>query len=200
MILILCSPRTGSSLVTKIFHEHGCWIGNVRSKPNNHGYVHYENEDLRNVVKSIVNTNTIEHVWGYPIAVKKEYKKKLDNIIDAIQPKNPWCFKVLADYGPLFFHRKPRLIYIRRDQKQAIESMAEKGRKPDKDKIAKIHHQRIKLMKSYEYELGGRWVNTDELIDGNYESIREAIEFSGLTFNPDIVESVIDQSKWHHRR
>ena len=55
LILIICSPHTGSSLVARIFWRHGCWLDNeTSSKVSRYGYVTYESQKIKPVVNQQV--------------------------------------------------------------------------------------------------------------------------------------------------
>lgn len=204
MILILAAPRTGSSLVTHIFAEHGVWIGECKGE---HGFKYkiYENLALRNTVIAITKRAFKERGYkrsfGDPIPINNNDKQQIAAVVRDLKPVDPWCFKVAVDYAELFFQFEPKLIFVRRDPEQAIESLIEKGSRQSQRKLAEeVHTRRVNLMEKYAEEKGGVWVNTDELLEGDYSSIKQAIEYVGLKFDRKIVDRVIDPKKWHHKR
>ena len=201
MILILAAPRTGSSLVAHIFHEHGVWIGDVKGN-NGFDYKVYENLELRSAVINIAKREWKgkTRVWGKPIPANKINREVVAKVVEEIRPKEPWLYKTAVDYAGLFFQFDPQLIFIRRDPEQAIKSLVSKGKRRDKKIATEAHNRRMDLMEQYHKEKGGVWVNTDELLEGNYKTIKAAIESVGLKFDPKIVDRIIDKKKWHFNR
>ena len=201
VILILCQPRTGSSLITKIVHEHGCWIGQIKEKPNTHDYTHYENEPLSNILKeiNILFWKGKEKIYGGLDMDGKIYRQKLKTMIDHLKPLDPWVFKCSVDYARLFYQFDPKIILIKRDEEQCILSTIEKGRRRAKTEAREIYRKRMSSMKKVEKERGAVWIDVDEVMAGEYASLKEAIEYCGLEFNQETTEKAIDPSKWHKR-
>ena len=201
MILILCQPRTGSSLVTKIFHDHGVWLGDFNQKPNGFGYIHFENEALRNCLKTINREywQGKEKIFGDPITATKRHRLMVKGMVESINPKEPWAYKVSSDYYKLFLQFEPQIILVKRDEEQAILSACQKGGGRKKTEARKIYQKRMKTMKSVEREYGAKWVDTDELIAGNYMSVKEALEYCDLKYDEQLVDQCIDKKLWHKR-
>ena len=88
-VLIYATPRSGSSLITRIFHEHGFWVGDHVMKAE---YPNYENIDLKNALRTIVWRSRDERGNRY---LKKGYTKNdFRNIVAEIVPHDtPWVFK-----------------------------------------------------------------------------------------------------------
>lgn len=201
VILILCQPRTGSSLITKIFHEHGCWIGQIKLNPNSHNYMHYENEPLRNTLMDI-NTRFWkgkEKVYGGLNVDGQIYRQKIKSMIEFLEPKNPWVFKCLVDYARLFYQFEPKIVLIKRDEEQCILSTIDNGRKLSKTETRAIYRKRMSSMRKVEKEHGAVWVDVDEVMAGDYTSLKEALEYCGIEFNQEITEQAINPSLWHKR-
>ena len=199
-ILILCSPRTGSSMVAKIFHNHGVWTGET-CKVNRFNYDSYENESLKNCVKSYWHHYSQIHGkhFGTPMEACQEYINGVNKAIANEKPTNPWLFKMFVEGYKLFLHLKPKFVLIRRDTKQAIQSMKDKNPN-NHDLISKIHNDRMNSMEYIEKTYGAAWVNTDEIIEGNYSSLNNAFDFCGLEFNSIIADNSIEKQKWHYKR
>lgn len=202
MILILCSPRTGSSLVTKIFADHGVWLGNISNKDNGFGHLTYENVNLNLCVKNIVKSQRVHDEWEYgtPINANAKSLAAVADIVKSINPREPWAYKVSVELAPLFFQFNPKMIFVERDEEQAAQSMVDKGSGRAKTEALDIHRKRMALMQAIQSEHGGEWVDTDELIEGNYKTIKKAVEFVGLTFDPIIVDKSVNPEQWRHKR
>lgn len=44
----------------------------------------------------------------------------------------------------------------------------------------------------------GVWVDTDEIISGDYSSLENAFDYCGIPLNVGIAEEQIDRKLWHH--
>lgn len=202
MIVILCSPRTGSSLVTNIVYNHGVWVGNAANAKNVKAYTSFESPELQFVLKRIWKgyKKTVDDPFGRPIRSKQEYIDQVKQCIDDIAPKQETAFKVMCEYAPLFFQFEPKFIFVARQREQAIQSMLQRASNRGYEYAAKIHDARMEYMEQVRQEHGGEWVCTDELIEGKYTSMRKALKYCGLTFRKSACEAAIDKTKWHNKR
>ena len=48
-------------------------------------------------------------------------------------------------------------------------------------------------------ENGGARISADEIIAGNFDSVRAAFDHHGLDFDENIARACVDQKKWHFR-
>ncbi len=214
LVLILCSPRTGSSIVSQIFWRHGCWVSKKTAKfVNRFGYTTYEDRSIRTVVKNqwhyynkYLAKQKIKKIKGAPIKPRDEYIINIKTVVDRTIPKDVdyWMFKTSVETYPLFVQFDPIFVFVERDEDQATESMHEKqrvrGRVTQKSEIREIYQRRMDTMSDIKDECGGEWVNTDELMSGNYKSIQRAVEYSGLDYDPELVDASIHKKKWHYRK
>ena len=194
MILILAHPYTGSSLVTKIFHAHGAWIGET-DQEKRFNYQNYENFKLREVIKKIKGGK----LPGKILNPESEQLEAIEKAILDIKPQGLLCFKVLVDYYKLFLQFNPKIILVRRNEDQTIKSAIAKNNRTTKEEIEKAYYKRLMTMGFIELNYGGKWVDVDQLIAGNYTLIKEAIEYCGLAFDEQVTESCIDKNKWNTR-
>ena len=198
MILILCSPRTGSSIVSRIFHEHGCYIGKMDNRAE---YPAYESKELKEVARKqwLDYNKNREKDWGIPMEPTETH---LANVASVMQryPENT-CFKTIVEFYKLFLQFEPKIILINRNEDSAVKSMAHKHGKMSKaymNGIREIHRKRMASMEQIEKDYGAKWIDTDKLIEGDYKMIRAAFRYCGMRFNKQIGESVIDPNMWNH--
>ena len=203
MILIVFTPRTGSSMVTKIFHNHGCILGSQSFNSSSCGYPIYEHDLIKSLTKELWRDHVKgkEFPYGNPIEQKPEYLERTREIVDLYAPElSKWVYKAGAELAPLFLQFKPKIVLIHRDKHQTIQSTLDKA--PDDrtyESVAKIHDRRIKYMTTLEKEYDGVWVDSDEIIAGNYDSLKKAIECCGLNYVQSSVDEAIIHDLWKNR-
>lgn len=199
MILILCCPRTGSSLVAKIFAMHGVYAGPIVS--NKFGYTEYENTDIKQISKSqwLKYNRNRDKVFGAAMIPKKHHLEYVRNGVEPlIQGKGKWMFKTMVELYTLFLQFNPNIILIKRNEESTLDSICEKHPKDDREYIREIYLSRMRLMASIENECGAKWVDTDKLMLGNYDEIKEAVEYCGLEYDASKVREAIDPELWRH--
>lgn len=203
LALVLCSPRTGSSLVAQILWRHGCWLPeDDTGKVNQHGYTSYENQAIKEVARrqwfDYHATRTKQ--FGVMMQPNARHCEAVAAVVRATVPYGTWLHKTAVEFYPLFIQFDPRIVLIRRNEDTAVESMAAKQRKSvqraDPDEIRAIHRRRMALMAGLEQEHGAVWVDTDALIAGEYDDIRAAVEYCGLVYDQGQVDRSIDRGKW----
>ena len=211
LVLILCTPRTGSSIVSQIFWRHGCWVSKQTAKyVNQFGYTTYEDRSIRTVVKrqwtDYLKKFKHKKVNGAPIVPSKRYLDNIKVIVNRTVPKNVefWMFKTSAQSYPLFIQFDPIFIFVDRDEDQAVQSLYDKSlvreQYRSKDEMRKIYRRRMDTMSNIKEEHGGEWVNTDELMSGDYNSIQRAVEYCGLEYDPELVDASLHKKKWHYKK
>lgn len=201
MILITGSPRTGTSLIAKIFVNHGVWVGEFLDNARLWGYKHYENNAIKQSVKQIGKRYYTEggNTIGEPIKTGRLDRERIRVVVEGLEPKEPWLFKVGSEYAPLFLQFEPKIVMVKRDEDQAIKAIIERGSSRSKTEARKILRRRIAYMKTLEKDYGAKWVYPDELLAGDYTSIKQALEYSGIEYDEDKVTQSIDKTLWHTR-
>lgn len=192
MILILCHPRTRSSLVAKIFHNHGVWFGDVPTKVNQWGYLHFENDAIKNVCREIGrNFYRKGGSIGDPVLVGKLDRQKVANKIEDLSPKDPWGFKVGSEYYHLFEQFNPKIILVKREESGAVDSNAQKSNGTKKE-AREIYRRRMRQMKKIEKETDAHWVDTDDILSGDYTTIESAMDYCGLVYDENLTKRAIN--------
>ncbi len=197
MILILMSPRTGSSLVAKMFAIHGCYTGKIRT--NKFGYTEYENVDLKNVSKAQwldYNQNRIKQ-FGVAMEPSQIHLMRVARAVKEI-PECQWMFKTCCEVYKLFLQFNPKIILIRRNEESAVKSMADKHGTDDLEGIRIIHRRRMALMGKIEQEYGAVWVDTDQIIAGDLSMLQKAFDYCGMDLNEELARDATDPSMWKH--
>lgn len=198
MILVLCCPRTGSSLVAKIIAMHGVYTGEIVK--NKFGYTEYENTAIKIIAKQQWKNYNKHRQKEFGVAMEPSVQH-LQNVKDVVEkdiPKGEWLFKTMAELYPLFLQFNPKIILVKRNEESSVASIKDKHPKDDKEYIRGIYQNRMKLMKEIEHEHGAVWVDTDKLVQKDFTDIQNAVEYCGLEFNPEITDKAIDLKLWRH--
>lgn len=189
MIIILIISRSGSSMIAKIFAAHG-----VKNKMSGD----YPYEDWH--IKKWLRDSGFKQDHGNPKPVPDWLVSKFQPFIKA---HNTGFWKGDAFEFPLFEPLNPKILTIIRDLDCAAASLQDKNPSAAKQKTSEV--KRLQQLR-YDYaasiinKYGGVTMYADEIVDGNYASLKAAMEYCGITFDPEKADKIIDPSKWHFHR
>ena len=209
LVLIICSPHTGSSLVAQIFWRHGCWLDNeTSSKVSRYGYVTYESQKIKPVVNQQVKRyNKGKTKYGKLMTPSEKQLEAVTQIVNKVVPDvDYWLHKIARpEQSSFFLQFDPKIILVKRDEDQTVLSKINKrkvsSRSTNNEKeIRATYKKQLALMNDIQKEHGGKWVDVDEIVNGEYRSVQHAIEYCGLDFNQSYVSQSLDPEKWHHKR
>ena len=172
-VIIAGIPRSGSSLVCKIFAAHGLWVG--RSGINNQvktptPYNRYENQDIDQ--------------WF------KTGRGSFQKFIDRIKPEGK---RLVYKCSPVKAVRlagkldKPAMIKCHRKFNSILKSSP--------DGTSNHRRKQRKVLAS----IKAPSVDVDALIARDFTTIEAAMKHCGIKYDPAITEAQIDDSLWHHR-
>lgn len=186
-IVILACPRSGSSMVSGIFHYHGVWVGNCRrpDRFNEKGY--FENQDVKNLLKKYCGV----------LVQKCEVAEESDEFlteVEKLKPQFPWLVKHSSMYWKVWRPWEPVYICVRRSIEGSVKSNRKTGMVGQKNirRIIERHHDEMDRS-------GGINVYTDQIIEGDDSSLRTAIEFCSLNYDPEITRKFVDPTLWHYK-
>lgn len=195
-ICLWMTSRSRSSLVSKIFANHGVWWGNTFKMSK--GYETYENQVIKKIQKDIIKPKNgilpyLEEL-AFTEETQQRFHQSLKQHVEKTMPKNceKWSMKTGVEYFNAWKDLNPYNIFIKRDTRGVANSIAEKG-------IGDYRHAFIVAQWRFDYmdriqeKFGGVFISTDDIIKGNYKGVREAMEYCGIDYNERAVESAIDQ-------
>ena len=196
--LVLFFPRSGSSLVTKIFHEHGLWIGEnllSRNKFNKDGY--YENKPLKRYFEE--KFGRPQEIWrGERYIPRRFTDKQILDIERILKDQNyngeDWIFKINPVYYRPLLDVFPgaKVVCTRRCKNSSLRSL-----KNTKFKLPpETYDFIVENMEDAIEQADGITVNYENLIKGNFEEINEALKESNLTPDQNKITNCI---KPHYR-
>jgi hypothetical protein len=195
-ICLWMTSRSRSSLVSKIFANHGVWWGNTYAKTK--GYEMYENQVIKQIQKKFIKPSkgvlphceelqlTEEDTKPFHEALKEHHSKDCPKRIER------WSMKTGVEYFNAWKDLNPYNIFIQRDPVGVANSIVQKG-------IGEYQHAFDCIQWRYNYMhrihevFGGVFINTDVIISGNYEDVEEAMEYCGIEYDVKAVESAIDR-------
>jgi len=190
------TSRSRSSLVSKIFANHGVWWGNTYAKTK--GYEMYENQVIKQIQKKFIKPSkgVLPHCEELQLTeeVTKRFHEALKEHHSKDCPKRleRWSMKTGVEYFNAWKDLNPYNIFIQRSPDGVANSIVAKG-------IGEYQHGfdcarwRFNYMYRIQERFGGVFVNTDDLISGNYEDVEAAMEYCGIDYNERAVESSIDR-------
>jgi len=181
MIILLCTSRSGSSLVAGVFKAHGCNLGGCGEFAD---YARHENLRLKEHLKYRQHENG----WKFP-----QYVKDPGGTAELIARLNLDLYKCGVEYWHILKPFASYVVKIRRDPVAAAKSVA--GRHDDNMKEAVY-----RVGKRYEMldTITGPTVDTDAVIAGDFATLQAAVEHCGLAWDEAKAQAVIDPKLWHH--
>lgn len=192
-IVLLAFPRTGSTMVSHIFRDHGVWLGECEPKMSNLPTGGGENIQIKTILRSMFSGGLGEmkqHIPGFREKVERVLSKQG-------YEEGPWAMKHALAYWRAWDEFDPYYILIERDKDQLLASNNNSGVAGVSGKqlldMYEKNEQEMKHIKTF-----APTIKTSEIIKGDYSSIEDAFRYCGLDFDPNIANSVINPELWHY--
>ena len=195
-ICLWMTSRSRSSLVSKIFANHGVWWGNTYAKTK--GYEMYENQIIKQIQKEKIKPKKGVLPFCEELELTEKNKKcfhaalRKHFLLDSPMGTNTWSMKTGVEYFNAWKDLNPYNIFIKRDPAGVANSIVEKG-------IGEYQHAfdaaqwRYNYMHRIQEVFGGVFISTDDIIKGDYKAVKEAIEYCEIEYDAKAVESAIDR-------
>tara|TARA_R110002110_G_scaffold12079_1_gene57408 strand:- start:913 stop:1542 length:630 start_codon:yes stop_codon:yes gene_type:complete len=197
-ICLWMTSRSRSSLVSKIFANHGVWWGNTYAMTK--GYQMYENQNIKRIQKEIIKPKkgilpfceelelTEEVVNKFHESLERYISQQMQSIDSA---RGKWSMKTGVEYFNAWKDLNPYNVFIKRDPDGVAKSIVEKGIGGYQQALAATHW-RYNYMDRIQDRYGGVFVNTDKIINGDYTDIKQAIAYCGIEYSKPHVEKSIN--------
>lgn len=184
-----------------LFHSHGIWVGTSRGGNENNPKGFFENTKLKQLQKKI---------WGWDLQALAEtppepdpdFKwKALQLIREQGWSGEPWLYKQSALYWRAWDDFNPKFICVRRDIEQTVQSNIDCGLHRGKwsreqlTDIIESHHREMDIVREV-YD--GIDVFTDQLIERDYSSLKQAFDYCGIEMKKEVVDEFITPGYWKH--
>lgn len=186
-IVILAMPRSGSSMTAGIFRLHGCWEGRCREgdKINPKGY--HENLDVKDIL--IRRFGRLAQTTA-PAKPQQGFRQE----VLRLSPEGKWFVKHSAMYRNAWFEFKPKFICVRRKTSGLLGSNKVTGFLGTRDEL-----QMMRIIDAHNEEMDrseGVDVYTDELIEGDFTSIFNALEACGIVPDQEKIKNFVEPDYW----
>lgn len=194
--IIISLPRSGSSMTAGIFAHHGAWYGTCKSGDKNNSKGYFENLKVKDFM--IKNFGRIVHS-GIPakrgILSREDFEQL---ILDDGYPNDgtPWIVKFSAMYFPPWIEAFPdaNVVCVRRSI-DSIKNSGKKSKMLNKEEPIQPH---IDMMEWAAKEYNAININYENVINGEYIEINQALLDSGLTPNKQIIDEFVEPSLKHY--
>lgn len=182
-IVIIASPRSGSSLAAALFAAHGVWTGRCRPADAGNEGGYFENVDL-------LPLRMVQDAAPVPF----------DGVLrEAGWTGGPWLVKhspVRWDYWRTL---EPAYVLCHRDPEDCAASQKRRREAlrcdppPIDDDIARAHRHH-EIMR----RIPGKWLHMDRVIEGDLQHLASVMKMvAGIRLDRAIAERVIRPELWH---
>ncbi len=178
-IIILGTPRSGTSLVAGLFHIHGVFVGKCREADANNPKGYFENTELA-VLRYV---DLLQ-----PPAVNKLLRRQG-------YAGGPWLVKHTPRYHRHWRDFSPKFVKVRRDIEQTLRSRIDSGHFQETALQAK--KTILRDIHTMERHTKGPTVWSDQVVKGDYASLEAAMSDCGITMDKGLVDAFVDRSLWH---
>ena len=172
-IALWMTSRSRSSMIAGIFAAHGVFWGKKQTQTA--GYDTFENEPVKVVLK--------KH-YGLPLCAMPATKPEFITDIYATVPQNEtWMIKTGIEYFDAMQPMIPFNIYLLRKPEAVAKSLCQKRPGCNYDEALEIAQWRFNMMRVKYGTVGGAFIDTDRVIAGDFQQLKQAMEFCGIIFD-----------------
>ena len=192
-IMLWITSRSRSSMVSNIFIKHGVWWGSTIATQdymeNNKrkSYVSYENQNIKKLLLKY-KTKHWKKVHLTPVFPVDGFTRDLAKILPSDET---WMMKTGVEYFNAFKELNPYNIFIKRSPEGVATSLSSKRRDVIYGEALDAANWRFNYMDDLQKEFGGVSVNTDNIINGDFTEMKEAIKYCGLNFDEEAARRAI---------
>jgi len=192
LLLILGQSRCGSSMVAGICAEHGLWTGPTKRADNRNINGFYENNIINKASRVrfgyLIDSGRQANPRAFP------WRKFVHDTIEeqGCVEDEKWLIKDFALYYSIWTNFDPVVITVRRDVESTFASRQRLG--------WKLHEKGIKAASSFMDVLENKRhvhrVDSQQIIDGDYQQLEVPLKKMGIHLNEKIVKDFIQPDYW----
>lgn len=227
-ILITGCARSGTSLVAGIINMCGAFGGKMSGPNMNNAKGMFENAAIRNnLVKPYYRSIQVDPLGQYPLpdvktlSIPADWQDRVEAVINGDgYIKGPWMYKgaKMAQHWPVWNYAFPdaKWIIVRRKTPDIINSCIRTGFM--RAFVAQSNQRAVRAKNEYDgwlwwvhqhedrfREMMNEGLNTtviwpERMVDGNYQQIKDMIEWLGLEWNGEEVAKFIEPKLWKSRQ
>lgn len=180
-----------------ILQAHGMWVGECGAggPHNRNGF--FENRKLKSEIRRLYG---IKRSLGVEKPHPQWKPLIMETLLEQGYSDGPWGFKTFVHYRHIWDDFKPLHILPRRASDAILQSTRRAGyfRWFDDDRLMEFIDSGQRDLDSIAKIEGSVEVSIDAILAGDKADIQTAVEAAGMTFNPDIVDRIIDPSQFHN--
>lgn len=213
-IFITGCARSGTSLVARCVKASGAAGGTLILGDSNNPHGFFENAAIREkLIKPALIANGCDPLGQDPlpdpedpITTIPDLRKKVQSILQAegVDLAKPWFYKCAkihlmwrAWHGEF---PDAKYIIVRRSEAMIVDSCLRTGfmqrHLNATGWFGWVRYQLARFAEMRDSGLNVKEVWSDKLIAGDYSELKDALEWAGLTFDPEIIKSCIDPAIW----
>jgi len=178
--MIVGISRSGTSLIAGIFCLHGVFFGQCREADNNNPKGYFENKKISNIKRQTKSQHVFKREEIHNILVEEGYLGGL------------WGVKFLPDSINMWDNFNPTFICCRREIEQNYKSYS-RFFNASKPNFTSYYHKMHKAMdKVSDFD-----IKTKDVVNGDYSSLKKAINSIGLVFDKELTNNFIEKDYWH---
>jgi len=200
-ILVMTIGRSGSSMVSGVFAAHGVWTGQCQRADYRNPKGYFENVRIKAALRRVHGTPPRLNMIYPP---QPGWAKFVRSVLEREgYSGGPWLVKHAAIFHRLWedWDEPGTVILPRRDSAAIFASI----------RAARFHSfqtdeelaEYIELQQAYMDQLaanGATEVRSDDVLLGDYSSLRAAFDAAGVEFVESIAQQFIEQSLWNRRQ
>jgi hypothetical protein len=182
-----------------LFHHHGVWTGNCRAGAGYNAKGFFENIKIKKV---IIQEHRAIVAKGILATKKPGFREKIEQVIVLDHYVNgPWLWKGSALYWPAFFEFEPKFVVVNRPREQIFHSTRSSGMLnpslTDEALYANIdfHKEQMDYLVTFKQAVR---VNSFDVAQGDFSSIKHALEVCGIEYSEAITSEFVDANLWHY--
>jgi hypothetical protein len=150
-------------------------------------YVSYENQDIKALLFKY-KQRYWKKVHLTPVFEVPQFINDLKEIVPTIET---WQMKTGVEYFNAFQPLNPYNVYILREPQAVAKSLCQKRPGTDFTIALEAAKWRFDYMNQLQKKYGGIFVNTDNIIKGDFSEVKKAIEYCGLKYSEEETKRAI---------
>lgn len=192
-IVVIGMPRSGTSMVAGVFAAHGVFVGTCKEA---------DSKNEKGFFEHVGFTELVIKLYGRGVISKNrvpephlDFKGRLMALMEEDgYDGGPWLIKHAHVYHRIWEGFNPRFVVVKRDAGSISQSAEDLGWRSSISYIIECQKMLDRVAKKH----GAPVVDSNEVVKGNYDSLRAAFDSCGLIFNPWVAGQFIEPKLWRH--
>ena len=222
-ILITGCARSGTSVVAALINMCGAFGGDMRgANPNNRKGMFENTKIVQGIVKPYLRGINMDHLGQYPLPdiqdlpIIPDLKLRMEQVMmEEGYEEGPWMYKgaKMCLIWPIFNYSFPnaKWVIVRRKTGDIVQSCLKTGfmrafrnvnnqnavgvESEEEGWFWWVHQHQKRWVEMIEAGLNCKTVWPERMVNGDYEQMKETIEWLGLDWNLDC-ENFVDKKFW----